>query len=779
MSVDSATGRSYTLPQRVDAGQSMAEVQAGVGQEHDAGIVAPARRGRRSPTRRLVLARNAFKDVVAGSVASVVLVANIVSFAALMFPGELAAGIPLAIWAMLIGSAVGGAWIAWATSLPPLATGIDSPTGAFLVLLSATAGAVLKSAGASPHTVIATVMVIFTAATLMSGALLYVIGALRWGSYFRFVPYFVVGGFLTATGGFLVVGGLRMATGLPQALESMTSAWSAMAAVKLVTAAGVLLVLLGVRRWSRSGLAMPVSLVAMWIVASGLLHGLRLAGPEHGWYLPTLGTLPLWLPFMDARSTQFTGSMILSLTPEFVAVGLVALISLVTKVSSLEVARHAAGDLDREFRAHGIANMAVAPLGGIACSLQTGTSRLLEQAGGATRASGIVSAIILGVVALANLDLPGLVPIPIIAGLVFYLGYTFIVDALSRLVRQRAWRDLALALVIAGVCMGYGYLVGVLAGVVAACVLFTINYARLGPVRRHATRTEFASHVDRSAEASEHLRIAGDAIQIYWLSGYLFFGSSEGLFERIRSDVEAVPRFRIAYVVLDFALVAGADSSALASLTKLRNFCERSGTVLIYCGLSRALQAMIEVGGLVGGKVRHKAFVDLNHGLAWCEDRLVEQARIDGPMDVEGFEAWLQDEVGPEVSAADLIAYLERKDMHDSQVLYREGDPADTIDLVAVGNLAVDVTRPDGETLRVRRLMQHTVLGEMGFVRRSVRSATVLSSGPATVFTLTRAALARMRRERPDIADAFDEFVMRALADRIDRANRTAAALAG
>jgi len=62
-------------------------------------------------------------------------------------------------------------------------------------------------------------------------------------------------------------------------------------------------------------------------------------------------------------------------------------------------------------------------------------------------------------------------------------------------------------------------------------------------------------------------------------------------------------------------------------------------------------------------------------------------------------------------------------------------------------------------------------------VRQSVRSATVLSSGPATVFTLTRASFERMRREQPRLAAAFDDFIMRTLADRVDLANRTAAAL--
>ena len=746
-------------------------------------VLAPTAHGSAQPSRRITtvshLARNAIKDGIAGIVASIVLVANIVSFAALMFPGDLGAGIPVAIWGMLIGSCIGGVWIAWATSLPPIATGIDSPTGAFLVLLSASAGAAVTTAGGTPDMAITTVMLIFTAATVMSGALLYVIGIFRWGSYFRFVPYFVVGGFLAATGWFLVAGGIRMTTGFALTFDAVATRWTVMSTEKLVSAVAVLCILLAVRRWSRSALAMPVALLAMWVVGVVVLRALDLAGAQHGWYLPSLGTLSPWHPFAAAHSTHLTWSMVLALTPEFVAVAIVALISLVTKVSSIEVARQASGDLDREFRAHGIGNLVIAPLGGIACSLQTGTSRLLEHAGGATRASGVFAALVLGLVALAHLDLPGLIPIPIVAGLVFYLGYTFIIDALGRPYSQRAWMDLVLALVIMAVCVRYGYLVGVLAGLIGACVLFALNYARLGAVRRHVTRAGFASFVDRSAEASAHLRAAGNAIQIYWLSGYIFFGSSEGVFERIRDDIEALPPRTVHFAILDFGLVSGTDSSAIASLTKLRNFCNGHGTTLVYCAMSRANHSVLEQGGLVGGRSRHKAFIDLNHALAWCEDQVIASANLHGGMDLQGFEQWLQQQLGDGIRASDLLIYLERKDTTGAQVLYHEGEPADTIDLVAVGNLAVDITRDDGERLRVRRFSKHTVLGEMGFVRRSVRSATVSSAGPATVFTLTRASFARMRAERPDLAAAFDEFIMRALADRIDVANRAAAALGG
>src|ERR1700722_8118536 len=90
-----------------------------------------------SSGRLRAIGRNAILDSIAGLIASIILIANIVSFGALMFPSQLNVGLPVAIWAMLIGSAVGGTWIALATSLPPLATAIDSPPGTVLVLFSA------------------------------------------------------------------------------------------------------------------------------------------------------------------------------------------------------------------------------------------------------------------------------------------------------------------------------------------------------------------------------------------------------------------------------------------------------------------------------------------------------------------------------------------------------------------------------------------------------------------------------------------------------------------
>jgi hypothetical protein len=53
----------------------------------------------------------------------------------------------------------------------------------------------------------------------------------------------------------------------------------------------------------------------------------------------------------------------------------------------------------------------------------------------------------------------------------------------------------------------------------------------------------------------------------------------------------------------------------------------------------------------------------------------------------------------------------------------------------------------------------------------------VSPNGRAVLFTLTRPNFERMRRDRPDLAIAFDDFILRVLADRIEFENRAVAAL--
>jgi MFS superfamily sulfate permease-like transporter len=135
----------------------------------------------------------------------------------------------------------------------------------------------------------------------------------------------------------------------------------------------------------RSALALPLTLLTLTVLGALTLRVLGLGGRDQGWYLPSPETLVAWSPWTAWHAWPLSARETLALIPEVLAVSAVVVVSLVSKVAALEVARERPADLDRELRAHGLGTMAAAPLGGIAAMMQLGTSRLLEAAGGATR----------------------------------------------------------------------------------------------------------------------------------------------------------------------------------------------------------------------------------------------------------------------------------------------------------------------------------------------------------------------------------------------------------
>jgi SulP family sulfate permease len=475
-------------------------------------------------------------------------------------------------------------------------------------------------------------------------------------------------------------------------------------------------------------------------------------------------------------SLDINWTVLLRVMPEMVTCVIVGIISLIVKISSVEIGRSAAADIDQEFRANGAANLIAAPLGAMAGSVLVASSKAFMDAGARTQLSGIAAASITGLVVLAGVDLPSLVPTPVLAGFLLVMGYTMLTDALKGAARQKSWTELVLALSIALICLRFGFIIGVVAGFICACLIFALSYGRIGVVRRHLTRASFSGDVERAPEIERLLRQEGEAIHIYWLSGYIFFGSSEGLFERVRRTIDGAAAKPPRYIVLDLAGASGMDSSAIVSLVKLRNFCDKRGVVLVYAGLAAPLEQAVQRAGLLGAARRHGAFASRNEALDWCEEQLLAEAgsevrRASAP----DFEQWLARELGGELQLA--IDYFERRECKDGDVLYRQGDLADTIDFIAAGTLAISIVDARGTPHRVRRSTRHTVLGEMGFFRGARRAATVSSEGPAVIHTLSRDNLERMRRERPELYEALLRFVIRTLSDRLELAHKEVAAL--
>lgn len=717
------------------------------------------------------------RETGAGLAAAQLSIAYCLSFSALLFHGPLAGGLDRGFSALLVGSSVTGLWIAFASTLVPVAAGPNNPAVAVLaVLAGAVSGLVLGAGGDAEHAVTA-VLLAFTLATLATGLALFGLGALRLAAYVRFVPYPVIGGFLAASGWLLAVGGVKVVTGQSIDLFDLAGSFPRGTALKLAVAVAFVAGVFAVKKATGRMNALPMAFLAATLLLD-LVLGSGVASNPETWFLDHATRPVPWLPLSAMTRESVDWSLFASVAAEIASAAGVTALALLLDVSALEIARAKSVDLDRELTANGAANILSAPLGGVMGKLSVNGTRLIDETGGISRASGIITALITGAIALFGIDLAHLVPAPVLGGLLMFIGLSVLADVLIRSPARRAWSDYALALLIMLAILKSGYLAGVVLGFVGACLMFALSYSRVGVIRRHLTREVMASNVDRSSEATALLQANGQRIQIFWLSGYLFFGSAHGLFEAIRKSLERAPAGERTYAILDLAEVPGLDTSALLSLLKLRNLADERGLTLVFAGASETMIEAFHRLDIIGPKRTHRIAKDRSAALAWCEDAILGEGPPHAPGAGGGTDIllWLTQKIGSTEAEA-VQRFLTRRELLPGDRLYEEGDPADTIDLIASGSAAITIARDGAAPHLVRHMAKRTVVGEMGFFRANRRTATVTAEEPAIVYTLTRDAYARMLIEEPRAAAAFQSFIIRTLSDRLEFANKGLAAL--
>src|SRR5215216_5532942 len=116
---------------------------------------------------------------------------------------------------------VTGVVVGLATSMPPIGAGPDTPTVAVMTLLASAVSSQILTLGGSAEQAVRHTMLAFSMMTVLSGAIVYFIGALRLGQSLRFVPYPVVSGFLAATGCLMMIASYKMIVGQSPSLNSI------------------------------------------------------------------------------------------------------------------------------------------------------------------------------------------------------------------------------------------------------------------------------------------------------------------------------------------------------------------------------------------------------------------------------------------------------------------------------------------------------------------------------------------------------------------------------
>ena len=219
------------------------------------------------------------------------------------------------------------------------------------------------------------------------------------------------------------------------------------------------------------------------------------------------------------------------------------------------------------------------------------------------------------------------------------------------------------------------------------------------------------------------------------LQGYLFFGTANRLYEQVKILLTSQPNCR--FLLFDFRLVVGIDSSATHSFTKIKDVAAEKGIRLVLVNLRPELRRAFQEIVVQTDSVI--VVSDLDHALESCEEAIIETHRTNEAR-AFSLHAWLADALGSTEFANRLTKCFTRLEVQPGQDIARQDEPSGSMHFILDGRVGIFVNMDDGRMVRVRSLGPHTTIGEMGLITGRPCSATTRAEVTSTLYELFLAA---------------------------------------
>jgi SulP family sulfate permease len=687
------------------------------------------------------------------------------SCANLIFSGALGGYGAVGMMAALVSSIVSVLVLSQFSSFPLSLGGPDSnPSAILAVTVGVIASSIVGSAGGDRSTILPTVILFLCVSALGCGLFLVWIGERRFGRLVRYIPHPVIGGFLGGTGYLLVAGGYKMLTGVglgPDGWERLRAV-PPMAVGTALFACVAMLVLV---RVARHHLVIPGVLLASLVAFYVWLHaaGGSVAGARHLGLLMDPIQLRGWSNTMHFSYGLVRWDLVLAHWNDFAVMTMVVIITCLLNATSIDVALGTDVEIDRELRALGLANILCGLTGGIVAVNSFNRTILNQRSGASSRWAARFCAIGIALVMLAAPGAIGLIPRPVLTGLILYLGFSLLISWIWDARATMPTSDYVIVLAIIGIIAALGVMPGVLLGIVIACVNLVFAFSKSPAVKYAFTAANRRSNVERKPHENRALSDSGTALRGFVLQGFLFFGTASTVLDEIRKVLDGAR-----FVLLDFWLVREIDSSSVIALKKIRNLSVDKGVTLVICGVSPRLETRMRRASFNLGDPLIRRFPDLDHGLEWCEDAIIAGQDFTAGLFTAFSGILRRFREGPMGEQLKPVFFPA-----GAQVV-AQGAASDSLFIVDHGQVSVHLrgeSKAGAYRRRLRSYGEGTVLGEMGFYTGDLRSADIVADVDSTLLVLTREAMTALEKESPMAAHEFHRYVIYTLALRLRSAN--------
>ena len=708
--------------------------------------------------------------LIAASLSAITTLIWSVSCSNLIFAGSLASNVSVGITLALISNIIVGIFVALRTSLPGLVTSVQEAPIAILSVVSSEIFTDVTVINVNEQ--LYTVLAIAIITGLLSGMTFWLIGKFRLGSLVRYIPYPVMGGFLAGVGWLLVAGTInRHITNISSGGQGMSLLSSSLEHWLPELLLGLILVAL--LRHTKNALVFPIviatSILGFYLVLWGTGTSIAEARLE-GWLLEDFAPQALSHSMAYFHVTNINWNIFIQQLPQLLTITLLCSLGLLLNISGVEIALNQDIDLNHELKVTGAANMLAGMVGGGLTSYVSLSRTILNyRLNAPSRMVGCISSGLCIFVLFGHISTLSLLPQPLIGGMTVFLGINFLIEWLYDGWFNLSKSDYWLVWLIVLSITVWGLVQGVVIGFIVAMILFVIKTSRHNVIKQTFSLLNYPSHVQRSAQEQFLLKDNGRHVYIIQLQGWLFFGNSHQLFNHVRDRLQQLTLETIQYLIIDFRLVNGLDSSATFSFIKLKQLVKKHHLQLVFAHLQPKILAKLDKKGCLGDNAT-QVFTEVNQGIAWCEEKILESDELvkinkrqaDNP-EQEPCIAYFF----PSIRPNQLIPYLEKIEIEPKDFLFYQGQMADGMYFLASGQVSVIREYDNEQSKCLRTYTSQTIIGEMGMYTQSQRSASIIADLPSKLYFLSTIALVKMENESPRLAAAVHKLIVELLIERL------------
>ena len=305
-------------------------------------------------------------------------------------------------------------------------------------------------------------------ATIMAGIILILMGLFRVGALIKYIPHSITTGFTSGIAVTILIGQIKDFLGLtfPEGTPNIETSEKFAAVIDNISTIDVMALIIGVIGlvililWPKISKKIPGSLIAVilgTLIVALFMDGIKTIGD--------IGEINNSLPSFNLP--EITKDKILNLLPDAFTIAILAaiesLLSCVVSDSMIDDKHNS----NTELIAQGVGNVCSGLFGGIPATGAIARTAANVKNGGRSPVSGIVHAIVLILVLVILMPYASLIPMPIIAAILFMVAYNMSEwREFVKICKNDHWTDIAVLILTFALTVVFDLVVAIAIGMV-------------------------------------------------------------------------------------------------------------------------------------------------------------------------------------------------------------------------------------------------------------------------------------------------------------------------